>query len=362
VRLVQVVPGLRPLVCGTGEYALTLARCLRDRTGLDSRFVVLNATWPGGTEAEGFAVRSAALAAKSLLPLLEPESGAPCGAVVLHYENYSYGRRGLPFWLVDALARWRAASPRRRLLTVFHSLFACDEPWRSSFWLSPLQKRLSARLRCASDAAVALGEEDAARLARWHPAGRRHVAALSVTSTVGEPEATPPLAVRAARMVVFGREKTRSRAYRALGRELLHACRGLALEEIVDVGPAIELPRLDGVRVRALGPLPAPEVSALLQSSFAGFFSYPSDDLVKSSVLAAYLAHGMLAVTGGRYRARAGGPVAGDHYWLSLSGLAAPSAPSAQQLAESGAAWYRAHGHSSVATDAYARLLREALA
>jgi hypothetical protein len=362
LTLVQVVPGLRPLVCGTGEYALALARRLRDERGLDSRFVVLNAAWRGDAPVEGFAARGAPLTPQGLLPLLEPADGAPGDAVVLHYENYSYGARGLPFWLVSALARWRAASPRRRLVTVFHALFACDEPWRSSFWLSPLQKRLSARLRRTSDAAIALGEEDAARLNRWHPEGRGRVAALSVTSAVGEPEVLAALDAREPRIVVFGREKTRARAYRALRQELLHACRSLGVGELLDVGPAIALPSLEGVRVRALGVVPAPELGTLLSASLAGFFSYPSDDLVKSSVLASYLAHGMFAVTGGRYRNCTGGPAAGTHYWRARPGAAVPDPAARQAVADNGSRWYRAHGHSAVATEAYARLLREAVA
>jgi hypothetical protein len=361
VRLVQVVPGWRPLVCGTGEYALAVARALRSQERLESRFVVLNAGWRGGPEVEGFGAQAAAFCAEGLIPLLQDDAEDDA-VVVLHYENYGYATRGLPFWLVRSLSRWKATRPRRRLVTVFHALFASGLPWRSSFWLSPIQKQLSARLRRLSDAAVALGAEDAARLTRWHPQGRERLASLSVTSTVGEPADPAPLAVRAPRMVVFGREATRARAYGPQRRELARACRALGIEEILDIGPWLALPRLDGISVRALGPLPAGEVSAAMAGSLAGFFSYPNQDLVKSSVLACYLAHGALAVTGGRYRRCEDGPVAGLHYWLVQAGAAAPDTEQRQRLASSGLAWYRAHGHSAVATPAYARLLREACA
>jgi hypothetical protein len=63
------------------------------------------------------------------------------------------------------------------------------------------------------------------------------------------------------------------------------------------VGPAIELPaHAGGVPVRASGVLPAVEVSDLLLGSVAGFLAYPPAFLPKSTIFAAYCAHGVLPV------------------------------------------------------------------
>jgi len=53
--------------------------------------------------------------------------------------------------LVDGLQRWRTASINRLLVTMFHEVYATGPPWASSFWLSPLQRNLAARLAQMSD-------------------------------------------------------------------------------------------------------------------------------------------------------------------------------------------------------------------
>jgi hypothetical protein len=359
--LLQLVPRLRPLVCGTGDFALTLARGLREAGACASSFLVLEPGWAGPGQVDGFpARRLAALEGAALIAALEAfERDAvpgPC-PVLLHYENYAYARRGVPLWLVSALARWRARGGGRRLLTVFHSLYARNAPWNSSFWLAPAQKALAARLRRLSDGAVAIGREDALRLARWGGSARSAPAVVGVASPVGEPRETAPLAERERRLVVFGREWTRLAVYRRRRRELLRACAGLAIREVADVGPPIPLPDLPGLKLGARGALPEREVGALLAGSTAGFFAYAH---AKSSVLAAYLAHGMLAVAGAAADPAGDGPVAGQHYWACVSASPAPASAEAQRIADGGARWYREHSHSSLATRALADLVRAA--
>jgi hypothetical protein len=354
--VLQIVPGFLPDVCGTGDYALNLARKLREDHDIDSEFLVLDAGWHGPPRIEGFAVaKGAAFEADALVARLEGAGPLPA---VLHYEMYAYGRRGLPFWLVRALERWKEGGDRRRLLTVFHSLYAINAPWRSSFWLWPLQRRLTARLRRLTDGAVAMGEEDARLLARWQRG--RDVAVLAVPSTMGEPDSPVPLAARSRRMVVFGKAATRERVYRSLARQLGWACRSLGIDRVVDVGPPLELPRLDGLAIEARGVLPAGEVSELLGTSLAGFFAYPGWNLAKSSVLAAYLAHGQLAVTGARYSASGGTPVAGEHFWACREPERALAPAEAQALADGGARWYRLHAHSSLVASVFRHLIEDA--
>ncbi|HXO26243.1 MAG TPA: glycosyltransferase family 1 protein [Thermoanaerobaculia bacterium] len=227
-------------------------------------------------------------------------------AVLLHYVNYGYAPRGCPTWLVRGVARWRTGGPRRRLVTYFHEVYACGPPWRSSFWTSPLQRRLAAHLLRASDAAATSLRQYGRILDRWRPSPAAVVA--PVFSTVGEPAAVPPLEERHPRsMLVFGSAAIRQRAYGDLREELIAACRGLGIAEVVDMGPrfAAEMPaRLDGLRVRVLGALPDAEVSAVLRRSYAGFLGYPAPFLAKSTVYAAYCAHGLVPICAWPWRRR----------------------------------------------------------
>jgi hypothetical protein len=175
------------------------------------------------------------------------------------------------------------------------------------------------------------------------------VRVLPVFSTVGEPSSPPPLAQRARRLILFGGSGTRGRAYRSLARPLGETCR---IEEICDVGPpADDRPdRIAGIPVRPLGVLTAAEVSGLLLESMAGFVAYPASFLAKSTVFAAYCAHGMLPVTAwSRPRRKPEPPPPSWHPgWGRLRDV--------QTVADQAHAWYGGHSSSRHA-DLYRDLL-----
>jgi hypothetical protein len=270
MELIQVVPQLPPAPEGVGSYAAALAGGLRERLGVETRFVA------GDSVPE-------ALSGSTLL---------------LHYANYGYQTRGCPVSLVRGLLRWRR-SAGYRLVTMFHEVYANGPPWRSSFWISPLQRQLAAALARGSDGVVTSLALYAGLLTRLAPGVEVHVS--PVFSTVGEPARVPPLRERRPAMVVFGGPGVRGRAY-GEGREALAAaCRTLGIEEVLDIGPALSSPQpaLGSIPVRTLGPLPAAEVSRLLLGSLAGFLAYPPAFLPKSTIYAAYCAHGLLPVHSG---------------------------------------------------------------
>jgi hypothetical protein len=312
-----------------GTYAAALASTLAERFGVETRFVVGDPAWNGGTGngARPVAARTAA----DLLAGLEGEE-----TVLLHYVNYGYQRRGCPVWLAQAVRRWRRGGPERRLVTVFHEVYATGPPWRSSFWTLPLQQRIAAATARASDALVTSLDLYVRRLGA--AASPEKTAVLPVFSTVGEPESPPPLAVRARRMVLFGGRGARSRAYGELRPALAAACRALEIEEIADVGPPLEdAPAVvEGVPVRRLGVLPPAEVGSLLLGSLAGFVAYPTFFLPKSTIFAAYCAHGLLPVCSWPQPIRDGEVAAGRHYW---AGSGDP-----QAIAAAARAWYAGHG------------------
>lgn len=277
VRIVQVVPSLPPPAEGVGSYALALAEAL-ERQGVATHFVA-GATLPRPQAA-------------SLTAALE-EAGPK--AVLLHYANYGYQRRGLPQWLAEGLREWRARGPGRRLVTFFHEVWASGPPWRSSFWLLPFQQSLAAALVRQSAVVATSLEVYQGMLQPW--AGEAEIPLLPVFSTVGEPAEPPPLTERARRIVVFGGAGVRRRAWGPYLSALTEAARALGAEEVCDVGSPVELPpAVGGIPVRGLGVLSGEEVSRLLLDSAAGFLAYPPDFLPKSTIFAAYAAHGVLPV------------------------------------------------------------------
>lgn len=320
--LVQIVPRLPPPVDGVGSYAEALAGALAVR-GIETRFVT------GG----------AALAVDET------------GPVLLHYSNYGYHSRGCPIRLVEGLACWRQRGAGHRLFTLFHEVLATGPPWRSSFWLAPLQRRLAATLAGLSAGMVTSLDLYARMIRPW--AGERPIRVMPVFSTIGEPAAVPPLAERAPRMVVFGGSGVRSRAW---GRELLAlaaACRELGIEEILDVGPPTAVPdRVGTIPVRALGVLPAEKVGVCLLGARAGFLSYPPSFLPKSTIFASYCAHGVAPVCAWSRRAVDAGPL--PPLWRMRADPA--------ETAERARAWYGEHSLARQAEVFREMILEEASA
>lgn len=319
MTVLQIVPHLPPPYEGVGTYAAALAGVL----GGEPRFLVGDPGWAGAEDG------ARAVPARTAAGLLEGIGEA--GTVLLHYANYGYQRRGCPDWLVEGLARWRDL-PGRRLVTVFHEVWASGPPWRSSFWLRRAQRRLAAELARRSGALATTLEIYAGMLRPW--ADGREIAVLPVFSTVGEPAEVPGFRERARRLVVFGGAGVRSRTWGRFLPALARAVAALAIEEVLDVGPPLAVPaELAGIPVRALGVLRAAEVSALLLGAAVGFLAYPPAFLPKSTIFAAYCAHGTLPVCAwDRQPAAAGVP-----YWPGEGSGDLPA------IAAASRAWYADH-------------------
>ncbi len=352
MELIQIVPILPPALSGVGDYALLLARELRDAQNVQTRFLVGDPAW-ATHEAAAAPFPARALPGRTsgtLLRALETEEaagGGPPGAVLLHYVGYGYAHRGCPFWLVAAAERWKRARPGRRLVVLFHELYATGPVWSSVFWTGPFQKNLAARLGRAADArrmttALAAGQ---LRTLLGRPGADAAIDATPVFSTLGEPAAPPPLAMRRRQIVVFGSRAWRQDVYTRGMADLTDACRRLEIECVVDVGAPLAAVPGGGLPVplEVAGPLPAAQASALFADSLAGYFSYPVPSLAKSTIFAAYCAHGMVPLTTpDNCQPNPDGLAAGTHF---LAGIASPTPDLAvlARVASAAREWYDVH-------------------
>jgi len=303
MRLIQIVPQVPRQIEGVGAYALRLAGALRTEFGIGSSFLVGDATWdqgpsPSVDKLDGVSARSSEALVAGLEGLLRGDNGKGA-AVLLHYVGYGYQKRGCPGWLLRGLTRWRRKGRRIPLVTVFHELYAFGPPWRSSFWLSPIQQVIARVVLRLSDAAITSTGMYAARLRQWSSGQGREILRVPVFSSVGEPEYVSDAAERLPVMVVFGTPARRARLYRRAAGSILIACRRLGLTELWDIGVPTETPWLgDGIKVVRMGQLPAEAVSRLLSMARVGFIDLQPASLGKSTVFAAYCAHGLMPVNG----------------------------------------------------------------
>ncbi|WP_324818594.1 hypothetical protein [Variovorax sp.] len=273
------------------------------------------------------------------------------GDIVLHFSGYGYHPRGIPTWLVTRMRQLRERGARIGIY--FHELFmGATVPWRSAFWLAPLQRHIAGELGGLSS--YWLTSYDAgARWLRGHcPQVPNRV--LPVCSNVGEPEALP--GPRSNTVVVFGGPQIRAMAYARLDPSFWQWVRSEGLE-IHDIGPVIDS---QGYRelvttgqIQAHGPLPAADVSRHLAQARFGVLSYPTHVLAKSGVYAAYCAHGVCTLLLTQRYPLHDGLSAGRHYLAGTAALGQAQSE-AQSVGEAAFAWYQPHR-----AEAHAMSLRE---
>lgn len=272
------------------------------------------------------------------------------GDIVLNFSGYGYHPRGIPTWLVERLTQLRARGTQ--VGVYFHELFATEPPWRSAFWLGPVQRRIASDL--GNLASYWLTNCNmAAQWLREHATPVPH-RVLPVYSNVGELATRP--SPRADKMVVFGGPSIRSQVYRRLDagfwRWVLEE--GLAVH---DIGPPIctaEYDRLcESQRIHAHGSLPAEQVSHRLAEARFGLLCYPPQVVAKSGVFAAYSAHGVCPILFADHYQAHDGLVPDRHYAAGYAGLQ-EGRLNADTIGSALFDWYQPHR-----VDAHAQAFRD---
>jgi hypothetical protein len=342
--LIQLVPGRTAQPNGIADYALALAGALRIR-GIDSVFL-------SGTPADDAAaihdewstVSVPKRQAQSLAGTLESLAMATrASAVLLHFSGYGYQERGAPLWLFHGLRHWSRRAGRVPLLTIFHELYATGWPWRSSFWLSPVQKLIARNILRLTSEGVTPTNVFRDRLLKWN--GDARIRCMPVFSNVGEPGCGLPPNARDPEAVIFGLAGVDDRIVGLYRPEIEHFIKTMGIGRILDIGPRSSsmAHALGGVALTRQGALPKEAVSELLHSARFGFIAYPFDVLGKSGVFAAYAAHGVIPVVFATRRLSCDGLEPGRHF---LDGLQPETNADADHLAGIQGQlcnWYESH-------------------
>ena len=230
----------------------------------------------------------------------------------IQVSHYGYQKRGAPLGLL----RWTRKQKQRgsKIGCYFHELFAFGPLWTSSFWLSPVQRFITAEMARLSDFWMTNRQASA----RWllQVGGRKPNEVLPVFSNVGEPKRHT--SARTRELVVFGAAELRERTYREAGAGLFDWAVRQGLQ-VHDVGAALTDRKLrQELAARGTvehGMLPKEEISRLLAQAMCGVIAYPVSYIAKSSVFAAYCAHGVPAFVISKGYAPTDGLFEGEQYW-----------------------------------------------
>ncbi len=343
LQIVPRAPGSRE---GVGDYAQTLAKGLRQTSGAETTFIAAH-------PAKGTDILSPLSAISD-----EEWRRHPATAIVLHYVNYGYHPRGVPWWLPKKLDRIQQLTGGR-LITIFHELYASGSWRQSAFWLRPLQKRIARALAQRSTACIVSSATLAEQLHQLAPAAR--VIVRPVVSNFGEPALSPDqIAARdPQRWVICGGTELVRRSLRSFlaavpGKVELFVVGGAECTELrQQLDDAHYLPNVD-----------AKVASDILASCAFGWIDYfthadvPTAAVLKSTAFAAYCAHAVIPVF-----PAPGSPIALDDDRLpgpfTLANLpgAADRVPVAQAIYD----WYGRNASSAHLAESIATVLRQSV-
>lgn len=314
-KILQIVPRLSPDVDGVGDYSLQLAHQLREHHQILSDFLVFRPSRRTQPRVGDFTVHR--LDTHTVEGLLE-QIPVDTSTVVLQYSNYPYlrGKLDSPAWLVAALSALRQRG--LRVVIMFHELPTLR--YRGIRCPNPVQRRVSRALAQVADEVVTNNTAFQQTLAGWV---KSPVHCIPNFSTIGEPDRVSPLRDRTRSLIVFG-SSDRTRVYRNNLPRLQQICQQLNIQTLYDVGRPVEWDS-EGLATRVnvvkTGFLPAAEVSQLMSNALAGLFDYQRfpRNLAKSTVYAAYCAHGLLPICNRQPLCPQDGIVANQHYLDTLA-------------------------------------------
>lgn len=361
--VLQIVPQLPGTFDGVGDYALNLARALSADHGITTTFLVAAKT--SVTSKEGYRVISGLNRDKV------PELAQICEHVILHYVNYGYQARGIPFSL-RAFAQQLRSQLRGRWVTTFHELYASGPPWKSAFWLRPLQVRIARDMIDASTSCI-VSNLPIERAIQAYDAGKK-VYLAPVLSNFGEPELIGFDAVPPRRWAICGGTALIARSL-ALFEQLHPLIPEAFAPEHLDVVGGREENSINATLDRLSRSRPGlschyhPEVSAgraseiLRQSSF-GWIDYFGAGKVwpgmvlKSTAFAALCAHGVVPVL-----SHSEEPIAIDGdalpgpYYITPEAINFPAPEQLRETQQKVYVWYHAHADAQQLARVYAKAL-----
>jgi hypothetical protein len=358
--VLQIVPHAPGAFDGVGDYALNLARALSASHGIDTTF--LAAEKPRMTSSDDYPVIF------GLNPARCSELARGHEHAILHYVNYGYQARGIPFALVPMVRELRH-NCRGRFLTIFHELYASAPPWKSAFWLQPLQKRIAKTIAQLSSACLVSSESMRGQLESLASGAETFV--YPVPSNFGEPDLSSDQFGRRDphRWVICGGTALIERSLKSF-REIIDRIpeeispRRLCVLGGSDSSAVRALLRLPGIQADYRPRLTPADASEILSTSSFVWLDYfhqpgvPGDVLLKSGAFAAACAHGAVPVLPHPSSAisLAADPLPGP-FFIEPSTSELPAAEDRAKIAARFYDWYQRHASSKHLARGIARAL-----
>jgi hypothetical protein len=361
--VLQIVPHRPGSFDGVGDYALRLARALLRDHGLETVFVI--AADSSDTKVEGFEVISGLCCDSDIT---SPQN---FDRVILHYVNYGYQSRGVPFQLQKFVRRLRG-NTRGRWVTMFHELYASGAPWKSAFWLRPFQVRIAGNFIGLSDSCFVSNSVIKSAIENYAPDKRVHL--VPVMSNFGEPglvdfenRSSRTWAICGGSALIARSLRSFAGAWRKIPKiyfpERLAVIGGHPNKDVHDLLAGIR-GTMSGITVNYHPEVEAENASALLAQCSFGWIDYFGNQrpwpgmILKSGSFAAFCAHGVIPVSAYKETAPSvGGDRFPELYFVTSQGACFPEAEHLPVIRRRIYDWYHKHASATHAAAAYAEAL-----
>lgn len=212
--------------------------------------------------------------------------------VILHYVGYAYDRRGLPFYIVNGLRKYKD-NESVRLLIFFHELYASDtSPFKLPFYTNQLQKLIVSQLWHLADSTFTSCSRYQELLQKVVGADDAKTLCTGIFSNVPDDLYDEQSPKENDSLLVFGSAHRRNAVYGH--RQFPDLISRLRIKRLYDVGPGQTNCELREVDIQKKGALPQQELASCLNAVKFGALSYPPHLLGKSGIFSAYAAFGVI--------------------------------------------------------------------
>lgn len=256
---------------------------------------------------------------KSAMGLIAALEAINAKTVVLHYVGYGFHPKGCPIWLPRALKAWKAVSSDRRVVVMFHELYATGTIWSSNFWVKPVAKKIIQDLIFLADLWLTSCLRYQSKLVNNFTASIEKGALISIGANILPLEPVrfdrswPLVTGNKLKVVIFGLAKTRLWALNVHAKFLKLLCERGLVESVTLAGKSELLdPRVGKAMAQHQAyighahlwyeafDLTASQASQLLATQDLGLVSNEPNVLTKSGVFASLSVHGVLSVICGQ--------------------------------------------------------------
>lgn len=288
-KIIQICPTFPPNIGGVGNYAKVLSDHLR-KNGIESKILISDYSDSQNKKKNLFGKKN-----KHLYSLIEQHNSKD---IILHFSGYGYASRGLCFNLIRTLEKWKQNKNNRKLITIFHEIYANGPFYRMSFWTSILQKYLAKKLYLLSDVSLVTSKENKLILSSFGK--KKKIIYCNVFSNVGKLKKNIKLIRRKDKAIIFGNTYQKEILYKDIllnKKKYQILLKNMSVTEIIDIGPKIDIShKVNFIKINRIGIKSKNYISSLLKDSKVGLVFYPVSQMTKSGIVAAYASHGLVII------------------------------------------------------------------